>query len=342
VTVWAHVLAGSDAIGRAATNVENIVLRLLGKTRQALAVNVDPRSGWISVVARDQIVDRQRPTLVTADDARRRAEKFLLDLAGSLAPSPDQPLVFMPPLPSSPVELALVPHASRPEWNHWIYRTIPQLPTARGAPPAPVIGSAIEIRIGDGGQIIGYHARWRPTTGERRSCEQAALPAAEPKRAAPRPVYVLDGLNVPQHYLALHYLVDEGADFELVSGCSLALTVELELADTETTTRVRAIASGGTGNYAYSWARYAMSDPFAGIEELGAGTLERGDSGTSSTIELAKGAPIVMVHVVDLATGAFKHYQQLVVSSPFATRQEPVLAELDAPFEVRIVEEPAE
>lgn len=341
-SVWAYVLADSDAIAGGTSTVENALYHFFGKARRSpLSVNVNPGSGWISVLARDQIVDRRRPTLVSANDAQVIAESFLLGLAEALKPSEALPLSFMPPIAASPVELAVVPHASRSEWNHWIYRTQPQLPVSRGGgETAPVFGSAIEVRIGDGGQLIGYHARWRPTTGTLLSATRSTMPAIEPRRPPPKPVYVLEGTNVPQMYLSLHYLVDHGAHHGLVSGCSLALTVEFELSDTETTTRIRAIPSGGTGKYAFAWGAYSITEPFDGVELLGSGTTDADEHGTTSLLEIAKGASIVMVHVVDVITGAFKHYQQLVMASPFATRQEPILTVPDPDRPVKHVEGP--
>lgn len=340
-SVWAYVLADSDAIADGASTVEDAIYRLFGRARgSGLSVNVDPGSGWISVLARAQILERRHPTLVSANDAREIAEKFLRDLAEALKPSEDLPMVFMPPLPSSPVELAVVPHSSRSEWNHWIYRTQPQLAISRGGAMAPVLGSAIEVRVGDGGQLVGYHARWRPTTGTRLKAKRSVAPETEPRRRPPMPVYVLEGATVPQTSLSLHYLVDEGSDYALTSGCSLALLVEFELSDTETRMRIRAIPSGGSGKYAFAWAGYSIMDPFAGVEPLGSGTTEVGEHGTTSVLDIEKGASVVMVHVVDIDTGAFKHYQQLVVASPFATRQEPVFAVSDPARPVRYVEEP--
>jgi hypothetical protein len=318
------MLAGQDAIGAATSRVEAELLKLVGQPRgQGMAVNVHPTCGWISMIASDQLLIKRRPALPSAADAKRLAAKFLLALASKLTPTADLPLVFMPPLPGEPLELDSVPHPMFPEWNHWLYRTQPQLPTARGGASIPVLGSTIEVRIGEGGRIIGFHSRWRPTTGNRVSCDATAAPTAQPMRSAPKLVYVLDGAAIPQPYLTAYWMVDHGDDYDLASGCSLALTVDFELADTETTTTVRAVVVGGSGDYAFGWARTDAAVPFDGVEALGEGTISRDNDGVaSSTIELAKGAHVVIVHVVDRQIGAFKHYQQLVVSSPFSKRQE--------------------
>lgn len=322
--IWAHLLAGQEAITAASPRVEAELLKLVGHAPgQRMAVNVHPTCGWISMIASDELLVKRHPSLPSAADAKKLAAKFLLDVAGKLAPTADLPLVFMPPVPGDPLELSSVPHPRFPEWNHWIYRTQPQLPTARGGGSIPVLGTAIEVRIGDGGKVIGFHSRWRPTTGNRVSSEATAAPPAKPKRAAPQLVYVLDGAAIPQSCLAAYWMVDNGDDYDLASGCSLALTVELALADTETTTTVTATVEGGSGDYAFSWARYDAAIPLDGIETLGNGTASRNEDDTvSSTIELPKAAHVVMVHVIDKRTGAFKHYQQLVVSSPFSKRQE--------------------
>jgi hypothetical protein len=330
-TIWAHLLAGQDAIGAAAPRVESELLKLVGHAPgQRMEVNVHPTCGWISMVARDQLLTKRAPALPSAADAKSRAGKFLLDVATKLKPTADLPLIFMPPVPGDPIELVAVPHPAYPEWNHWLYRTQPRLPTSRGGPSILVLGSAIEVRIGDGGRIIGFHSRWRPTTGNRVSCDASPAPPPQPKRSPPTQVYVLDGAAIPQAYLAAYWMVDAGDDFDLVSGCSLALSVDFDLTDTETSTTVRASVAGGSGDYEFGWARVDATDPFDGIETLGAGTASRGEDGvTQSTIQLAKAAHLVMVHVVDRQTGAFKHYHQLVVSSPFSKRQELLFATPD-------------
>ena len=84
-------------------------------------------------------------------------------------------------------------------------------------------------------------------------------------------------------------------------------------------------------------------DPFDGLTVLGEGESDSDDHhGTTSSVELAKSAYVVMVHVVDLETGAFRHYQQLVVSSPFSKRQEPTMTLPDPPRQMIQVNAPDE
>jgi hypothetical protein len=328
--MWAHLLAGQEEVGTAAPRVESVLRQLVGTRGQEMEVNVHPTCGWISMVARRPLATRRSATLLSARDAKSRAEKFLLHLATRLKPTADLPLIFLPPLPNEPVELVAVPHPTYREWNHWLYRTQPQLPTSHRGSSIPVLGSAIEVRVGEGGQIIGFHSRWRPTTGNRVNCDVTPAPPAKPKRSPPRQVYVLEGAAIPQSYLAAYWLIDNGDDFHLMSGCSLALVVELDVFDEETTTMVRANVEGGSGDYQFGWARYDATDPFDGLQMLGAGTSSRlQDGAMESTIELGKSAHQVVVHVIDRQTGAFKHYQQLVVSSPFSKRQEPRFATPD-------------
>jgi hypothetical protein len=335
-----YALAGSDRIVRSRDAVEQAIRAELGIADVArLEVAVHPSNGWIDVYDRQELWDRSLPpTLPTAAGAEQRARGFLTSLARRLsAPTDDDaPLVWIPPLPARPLELVGVASPDGRRWDHWLYRTQPKLAARSGGAQLPVFGAELEVRVGHGGQIVGFHGRWRPITGQHRSVAETAWQAPEPdphhgrssRKQAPIPprAYVLEGAIIPQYYLAPYYVVNLGHHLELASASSMSLTVGFLIDDDEEQTRVTARVDGGSGDYAFRWARCPLEDPLEmDREDLGDGDRRRvEDDSIVGEIRFSKGASLVMVNVLDLRTGGFKHHQEHVFSSPFAHRGAPL------------------
>jgi len=113
--------------------------------------------------------------------------------------------------------------------------------------------------------------------------------------------------------------MSDGHTLRFVSASPYSLTVEFGRIHGKDTMLVTAAASGGSGDYAYNFAAYVLDRVENGYTELGPGrsVQVRTDTGSArvGAVELPRGAYIVMVNVLDRATGAFKHSQQQVVSS---------------------------
>jgi hypothetical protein len=229
-----------------------------------------------------------------------------------------------------PVQLSAVPRPDGTVWDHWLYRALPRLtvdPDTRET--IPVFGSQVEVRIGDRGQVVSFRSRWRPLTGEQITTDVVAFkapPAEEGEREhgsrkePPHQLqYVLEGETSLQHYLAPYYLTSDGHMLQTVSATPYSLTVEMGRIQGQQSMLVTASASGGSGDYDYNFAAYVLSNLEEGYVELGRGQSVQTESDTGTTtvgaVEIPNGAYVVMVNVRDRETGAFKHYQQQVVST---------------------------
>lgn len=339
-----YALAGSNAIGKATPVVEAALRAEFGIGDPArLSVAVHP-SGYIDVFNEKELWARTvAPSLPSAAVAEERAKRFLAGLAKRLAPlaSGEPSLVWIPPVPARPLELLALPAPGKAWFDHWLYRTQPQLSCGRGKPALPVFGSQLEVRVGHGGAVIGYSARWRPITGATREVSATPWRASEMAHdhgggerhgdhrhpETPARAYVLDGAILPQLYLAPYYLATSGHHFEFVSASPVSLTVDFVLSDDAESTTIGALVRGGSGAYDFAWNALPAGDPFVDRVELGRGApAEMAGEAVMSQVSLPKGAWTVLVHVVDRETGAFKHQQQAVFSCPFSVRGEPGFA----------------
>jgi len=101
-----------------------------------------------------------------------------------------------------------------------------------------------------------------------------------------------DGDGIPQYYLAPYYLVASGdGDVDVVSASPYSLTVGVDLTrQGPSGMRLTALASGGSGRYAYNWGMYTMAGIEAGVRTIGPGsavTVGNGDGrATASAITL--------------------------------------------------------
>lgn len=326
----AKIAAAQDAITRA-------VFRILGVSDPSKHdVSVSESSGWMYYLAKEELWVRQHPpVLPSADVARERAEKFVAALAAATAAGAEgwpENLAQVSLLPRlmRPVQLSAVPRPDGSVWDHWLYRAQPRLSLdPSGRKSVPVFGSQVEVRIGDRGQVVSFSSRWRPLSGERTSTDLVPFKAPPPeegerehqggKEPPHKLQYVLEGEIAPQHYLAPYYLMSDGHMLRAVSATPYSLTVDMGRIQGKESMLVTAAASGGSGDYAYNFAAYVLSRIEEGYVELGRGqSVEvETDTGTAlvGAIEIPNGAYVVMVNARDRATGAFKHYQQQVVST---------------------------
>jgi hypothetical protein len=274
-----------------------------------------------------------RPRLPDAVGARQAGESLLRTLAAALSPTdaewPER-LRGITPLPSvfRPSGLLYISSPRGPAGDHWLFRAQASLrASGDGRESALVFGGQAELRIGDGGRLIGYVGRWRALSGEMlRVPRTPFVPEADEKKddaPPPRLTYVLEGDGLPQYYLAPYHLVEASHDAELASASAYSLVVSVSQQDSEEGTELTARASGGSGDYAYNWAEYSFDDVLdRGIRGLGTGMARRESDGDAagatvvSSIAVPLGARVVLVNVKDRATGAFKHHQQQVFSTP--------------------------
>lgn len=296
-------------------------------------VNVSPTSGWITFLGPELRGEGSPPALVSADPsaAKAQAEGFVKRLRDSFAgrsgvvvPSTLNRVALLPSL--RPLSIDCVP---RPDggWSHWLFRAQPRLPiSADGTEVVDVQGTVLEVMVGNRNRILGFQLRWRPVTGERLEIDAAdfSYDAGEEEESPPHGlVYYSDGDGAIQHYLSPYYLVADGDDLVLTSGCSYSLVISYGIvAKPDGGAAVTAVVDGGSGSYLFDWAMLALDDLGDGsIEGLGSGTTEerRIDDTralTLSTVTLPPGVHNLMVNAKDRETGAFKHHQQFVYCLP--------------------------
>ena len=241
------------------------------------------------------------------------------------APGP-RPHARETPPPLRPVETLLAARPDRSGWDHWLYRAQPQLDNNAGS-KLDVVGTAIEIRVGDGGTITNVSWRFRALTGQSTSSPSQSLEIANDEDGNPREnrqIYVLDGDGVPQYYLSPYHIVNVEDEYALVPACAHSLVVELGvIARDDGSSDVTAVTMGGSGNYEFNWGFYTYDDPWLerGVQDLGSGDSSEVQDDhkarlTISTINVPSSAGVIMVNVRDRSTGAFKHHAQPLFGYP--------------------------
>jgi hypothetical protein len=339
---YVHWLAHCPTLAEFESRIRQVFFRILGVNDASRhKVSVSPSSG---VIRYDDVEELWRegapPPLPTAvADAARAAETFLRKLSQGLdglrsdLPTELQNVVFVPQ--TQRIDCPLVPRADADGWDHWLYRAQPMIQVGQAAKlpqgtRAAVSGSAIEVRVGGGGNVISYIGRWRPVvpaawTTELRPPpqpdEDEAARARGKKPAPPALVYLLDGDGIPQYYLAPYYAVTAGDDQGHVSASPYSLTGEMfwrPHGDGET--EVMCVADGGSGRYDYAFASYTLGELFDDgvvIRDAHERSVRTEDGAVDgATARIPNGYHVVMANVRDRQTGAFRHFQRQIVSLP--------------------------
>jgi hypothetical protein len=292
------------------------------------SVDLSEPSAWLEYRASGELTPAQ-PVLPSRDDALRLARDTLasLERACSAASEAWRKTVgnasLLPPVRQlSEAALATVPRSDGSAYDHWLYRLSPTLTLdGAGRRRAVVLGAQVEVRIGHRGRVIGVSSRWHPISG---AVKYAPIVPFTPPPAdgsdddaaqVPPPIqYVLDGDDAQQYYLAPYYARVEEHVLALYSASPWSLTVDIgRVRQSQSTMTLVGLAEGGSGDYAYHWGAL----PQLGLGEfvdLGRGSA-RSDNGAASEVELPNGVYIVVLNVLDRATGAFKQHRQIVTAS---------------------------
>ncbi|HWS68626.1 MAG TPA: hypothetical protein VN325_38140 [Steroidobacteraceae bacterium] len=342
-----YALADPEPIVREADRIASVLRGLMGVREPAGCVVAIAQTGaWMRASLKNEVWTRQAPpALPSSTDAKATATKFLQNLEKACSPSNSQwpqtlaDYMMIPPVAQLNLcELIVVPRADGSAWDHWLYRAEPQLLVdGAGTTRIGVFGAHLELRIGDGGRVVDFVMRWRALTRERHYAQPLPYTAATensgnedlgPLAAAAQlpPVqgYLLEGDGIPQYYLAPYWFKSDGHSVSPISASDWSLTVDIgRVQQGDETMTVMALAQGGSGQYDYRWAVYRYDAILSGYQQLTGDSVQSVDSAngraTSSEIELQNGIWVAMVNVRDRVTGAFKHHQQLVFSSPFSS-----------------------
>jgi hypothetical protein len=312
------------------------VLQVSPSTRRR--VNISPSSGWLDYTALDELWERSAPPALPSQTVALKAAEGLLTRleqkcsdANRAWPERLRGISLLPPVGQlRRIGLNAVMRPDGSTWDHWLYRAEPQLTLDGGSKTrAGVFGAQIEVRIGQGGQPIGVHSRWTPLSGERKFTDLSPFrpsPGDEGSdttgNSDPIIKYLLQGAGIPQYYLAPYYFGGDNSDPNMSSASPYSLTVDIvRTKQSKGRMTLAALARGGSGDYLYNWALCSLTRVEKGVREIGRGNSQTIDSidgrTTLNSIEVGNGSYVVLLNVQDRATGAFKHQQQQIFSSPF-------------------------
>jgi hypothetical protein len=333
--VYLYALADPDLFVRQNDAVTKLVFEALQLSPTSRhRVTLSPDSGWLEYTALDELWNRRTtPALPSKADGIKIAETFLTQLerkcsdANAAWPKSLRGMPLLPPIVNlRRVGLFAMTRPDGSAIDHWLYRAEPRLILDGGGKTAAVVfGAQVEVRVGHRGQIIGVRSRWQPLSGERKFTTLSPYQAPADNSdngVAPIVKYYLEGDGIPQYYLAPYYFTYEDLDANMTSASPYSLTVDVARAvQGKEKTTMAALAQGGSGDYIYNWAYYSMVAIEQGIQEVGSGNTlpfqdENGATTVASSIDLNNGAYVVLLNVKDRKTGAFKHQQQQVFSTP--------------------------
>ena len=355
-----HALADPRSIEAMKPWIEMVLRTIFAPGTRKHQIAVCKSTGWISYIEPDELW-RERPPALPRDLAAARsiAEGVLVRLMSALSVTANDTLErntgvqsLLPAL-MQPVELKLVAHPQRiGQAAHWLYRAQPMIPLGNGK-RAAVFGADLAVRIGDGGRIIAFHSNYRPLTAERINARHTPFASAwanmplKPGHGGAegghdhghsghsgegqhRLVYVQEGQGIPQYYLAPFYMLNAGHIFTMVSASAWSLTGVFTVTNSEESTEVSLVVSGGSGEYQFEWARMDEARFADGVIFMGAGSSAVAAPGSDfpmrvGSVTLPLVNALMMVNVRDARTGAFAHFQRQIGSDPAAQRRSLVL-----------------
>jgi hypothetical protein len=293
---------------------------------------VAPASGWIYFAQASKIFSSARKTalLQTADEVHSTAEAFFA--AANTRIGQNTTLAGRSVLPVFPEKRFLKEDKTEPVLNpdtgvvdHWLCRYRIVLPSSvdfREA-KANVIGAGLDVRIGNRGEILGFHLRWRPYVKKQETAFAVSLLAltladwissathghceeehdheeedhieldAETWDAL-NIVYIFQGANSEQTHFAPFVPKAAGHHFGYLPVSTFSLAVSIApMKQSGNTRTVYAIVFGGSGQYEYDWGAWYLNGRDSGIHT----------SSSSSFIELPIGMHQVTLYLKDKITG---------------------------------------
>ena len=329
-----YELAPQGALASAADQVALVIRKELGVAEPTRhIVEVTPSSGWVRYYDRARLWQKQPAQLPSRDQALAKAEAWMKRYAKLMLANPALPdsvqSLQLAPAQARPQDLAVLANMSGDGFDHWLYRAQPLLSLGDNQGSAQVLGSAIEIRIGDGGAVIGFSIRWRALTGKTVYAPKSDLaprmldqPADDPNdKTPPELVYVLDGEFSPQTFLSPYYLRGTGHEISVVSASQASLTIDFYGRNTSENAELTAFVMGGSGDYDVRWGVTTLGDPgpLKMIDEARSKTI---GTTTASTIYVPVGAYLVVISARDRKSGATAFTQQYAICGPFMANGE--------------------
>jgi len=284
--------------------------------------NVSPASGWLYYADNDALWkdDAFSDLPRTAEAAESAARQFLSNANLRAANSTLFRKAGLRGLfPENLVSAgnALVPRIDTGKPAHWLCWFSVTLPTGIAQPDATVTFAMIEVRVGIGGKVAGLWSRWRPPiadetvtrvpppnlNGGTPPSPAARIPSVSSAQSsknggdenALQLVYLAADENVVQTRLMPYYMITND-DFALVAPASShSFIVNIDQTVNRAGIDLRAVVTGGSGNYSYHWARLSPISVWSeGMQDLG----------SDDQVQLDVGLHNVVLMVQDKLTGA--------------------------------------
>jgi hypothetical protein len=273
---------------------------------------VSPLSGWISYADdRELFKDRQFQTLAaTAEEARSIAAKFIAAANARVAASDTlRQAGVPPPFPSrlSQAGTTLMWRHGQHQPDHWLCRYQISLLSSHGfgAEAAPLWGAGLDVRVGNGGRVVGLSLRFRAPSGTLES-EQIDPPSHDQhddrQTAAATIVYRSEGEAALQTHYLPYYVSGTGHHSGFAAASKLSFgTGILESFDNEGAD-LSAIVEGGSGSFDFEWGYWRVDDE----------VLAFVDAGRSDSIRVGVGIYNVILNTTDRRTGVAMQTQSTV------------------------------
>jgi hypothetical protein len=282
--------------------------------------HVSTNSGWLSYAHHGELfTDRPFQTLPgTEQEAFELAERFFADANTRIKESEPLRGAGLPPLFPAKAKRHTATHAWRRGQalaDHWLCRYEVFLTSSHtfGARAAPLWGAGIDVRIGNGGRVVGLWLRYRTPVANLESSEVSPAEHGahegehgvhEAHEGEPLLAYRAEGEYAPQtHYLPYH-LSGAGHHLEFAPASEHSLMAGiLEVRQADGTT-LHAIVEGGSGTFDYAWGHWRIDADRVFV-----------DAGTGESIGVGLGVFNVILNVVDRATGVMLQTQSVVYSA---------------------------
>lgn len=278
--------------------------------------NIDSVSGAIEFILNNDLWLNKPKQNLPRDykEAKACADRFIQSLLLQLN-SDDFRKTKIPPLLPINTNAKIVHNATAPVFHfqepwidHWLCRYEIFLKTfSNDSSYGRVMGSEIDIRIGQNGSVISFSSFWRPSFLKRSEAEyfdshdlidEEDLPH---EHEHPELVYVLDGQNCPQTFITPYHSLPDGHHGTVIPASSYSLLVRLGFAEKlEGGAFVIPIILGGSGNYITNWSYWKPDTIF----DEGMITL-----GEQEFIELDPGVYNILLHVKDSDTGVVQLFE---------------------------------
>lgn len=247
--------------------------------------DISPVSGWCYYADHAELYRNKSPNLLPRDEAhiRKAAADWLqacqarYDKASNVGSG----IKGLPPVLPGVMRVADIEPAFRPQTllvDHWVVRFDIYLRASGefGQSSVPVLGSGLDLRIGNRGRVIGLFLRWRPVeaAGAARAIahEEAKkalndgphVDASEESAAAEAPpqiVYELQGESSHQTHLCPYYFHPSGHHRQLLPASAESLAVTFRQKVSENFVEVKAQIAGGSGQFDLSWSHWSAGNP---------------------------------------------------------------------------------